>query len=195
MECLLQSLKAIGLVLFYYFFSITLTFYNKWILMVTRLPGSQRSSNNRPTSLSSSPGVPVSPLYHHDSPGDKVHTGLAGQKGYILLHQTASSRAWMEGLLKKYCSRWYAPRLVVELKVSCVISYQVMHRCYMWFISDIYVLLRTHWLPKKREWECTMALGATTCNTTIMQILLGKIGPNKLGILISVRKLSVIGVL
>ena len=184
MECLLRSLKAIGLVLFYYFFSITLTFYNKWILMVTRLPGSQRSSNNRPTSPSPSPGLPVPPLYHHDSLGDKVHTGLAGQKGYILLHQTASSCAWMEGLLKKYCSRWYAPRLVVRVKVTCIVNYQVMHRCYMWFIL---VLLRAYWLPKQREWEGTRALRAsgpeTRCNTTIIQILLGKMGPNKLGIL------------
>lgn len=112
MECLLQSLKTIGLVIFYYFFSISLTFYNKWILTVTILAGSQKS-NNRPTALFLFPGLPVSPLHHHDSFGSQVHTSLAGQEGYILLHQTTSSRAWVEGLLKKYCSCRYAQRLVV----------------------------------------------------------------------------------
>ena len=121
MECLLQSLKAIGLVIFYYFFSISLTFYNKWILMVTTLAGSQKS-NNRPTSLSLSPGLPVSPLNHHDSLGSQVHTGLAGQEGYILLHQTAFSCAWVEGLLKKYCSCRYAQRLLFGFQGGVSVS-------------------------------------------------------------------------
>lgn len=140
MECLLQSLKTIGLVLFYFFFSISLTFYNKWILMVTILAGSQKS-NNRPPSL---PGLPVSPLHHHDSFGSQVHTGLAGQEGYILLHQTASSRAWVEGLLKEYCSRRYAQRPVVVFQACVSIgSYQVIRiYCYMCFILDSYILLR-----------------------------------------------------
>ena len=35
MSLLLQAGKTVGLVLFYYCFSITLTFYNKWILTVS----------------------------------------------------------------------------------------------------------------------------------------------------------------
>ena len=34
-QLLLQASKTLSLVLFYYFFSISLTFYNKWILMVS----------------------------------------------------------------------------------------------------------------------------------------------------------------
>ena len=37
-QLLLQALKTLSLVLFYYSFSISLTFYNKWILMVSRAP-------------------------------------------------------------------------------------------------------------------------------------------------------------
>jgi len=33
MECVLLGLKTLGLILVFYFFSISLTFYNKWILM------------------------------------------------------------------------------------------------------------------------------------------------------------------
>lgn len=34
MSLLVQALKTVGLVVFYYCFSISLTFYNKWILTV-----------------------------------------------------------------------------------------------------------------------------------------------------------------
>jgi hypothetical protein len=34
-QLFLQASKTLSLVVFYYFFSISLTFYNKWILMVS----------------------------------------------------------------------------------------------------------------------------------------------------------------
>ena len=36
---ILQVVKSVALILFYYSFSISLTFYNKWVLMVSRCQG------------------------------------------------------------------------------------------------------------------------------------------------------------
>lgn len=46
---LLQVVKNVALILFYYSFSISLTFYNKWVLMVSKWqPVSDQLDRNQP---------------------------------------------------------------------------------------------------------------------------------------------------
>ena len=115
MECLELGLKTLGLVLIFYFFSISLTFYNKWILMVSTPAAA--SANHPLVALNNTLlpsldlmslhlGLPVPPLHHHDSPDSKVHHILGTPEGYLLCHQAPPSCTRVEGLHEAHGACW-----------------------------------------------------------------------------------------
>ena len=109
MSLLVQALKTVGLVVFYYCFSISLTFYNKWILTV-----GCRSSvlacivfNGHSVFIFTRTGLSLPALHHYDSPHSEISHCLDTEEAYLSRCGEAPTRFGLEGVLEERHSSWY----------------------------------------------------------------------------------------
>ena len=109
MSLLVQALKTVGLVVFYYCFSISLTFYNKWILTV-----GCRSSvlacilfNDHSVFIFTRTGLSLPALHHYDSPHSEISHCLDTEEAYLSRCGEAPTRFGLEGILEERHSSWY----------------------------------------------------------------------------------------
>ena len=81
-----QAVKTAGLVAFYYCFSISLTFYNKWILTVSAAPYSASDENtfHLVSTVFLLLGLSVSPLHYHDPSHREVYHCMGRQEAHLL---------------------------------------------------------------------------------------------------------------
>ena len=111
MGVIVQALKTVGLVAFYYCFSISLTFYNKWILTVSLLTGIRALgvlfNEHCPSfSLAPSPGLPVPALHHHDPPRSEVSHCVDCQETHSIGYGGAPPRFRLERVHEEHYTIW-----------------------------------------------------------------------------------------
>lgn len=108
MSVLMQVLKTVGLVAFYYCFSISLTFYNKWILTVSAVARDWDASVFIYWALALLiPGLPLSSLHNPDSPYCQVPHCMDSEKTTSTHHRENPCCYRLDRVLEKYISNWY----------------------------------------------------------------------------------------
>ena len=119
MGVLLQACKTVSLVLFYYSFSISLTFYNKWILTVS---DARRAINGAAFYLTRThrvscvqTGIPVPSVDHNDPPHHQVPHCLGGEEDHLPGDGETPTRS---GLAR--VSPEYLPSLLVVTRLTAV---------------------------------------------------------------------------
>ena len=104
---IVQAVKTAGLVAFYYCFSISLTFYNKWILTVSAYSaGDENVPFSEHCLVFLLLGLSVSPLHYHDPPHREVYHCMGRQETHLLGYGEIPGRFRLERVSAEHFTSW-----------------------------------------------------------------------------------------